>query len=628
MPGEHYRNIAHYVHVLRDPSHVIALGDILSQPDYHRFTPFKGSLVDLGFTGDRIWLKLPLRHSGGQRDIWYLALNTRFMDQLEAYWVEDGNAIRLLYDNNVQSFSRQAIVYRHLTAPLELDGGAEGYVLIGYSSSGSTALPLSIETPNSFLKRVNADNIKMAIVYTFLATMILYSAMFFFMTNSWVFITAALYAVVAGLYTLHMDGLAFQYLWPDAPEWNVFAALPLGYALTLAGAIFTWSFLHVGRIAPKSVLILKVTIVLTIALMASSLWIDPTALKKFAFPYTLIATLVFTYLSYEAYLCGQPGARFFTLGWAGVAFAVFLALVANFTMGPLPPTATTDLVRIAIIIEISMFALAVGDQFLALRRQRDSFMQGELAAMQEKLAVSRKLIEMDRKHAYARALVDAQAQQMASAGHDLRQPLMVLKNGLEEAVGTSEMYSDTGVHLRESVAYLEALIVRYLDPEVGKVQPVNGAGGGLGETEIFPISIVLKNVKHMFQNDARKRGLAFRSVMTSAQVKADPIAVMRIVSNFVSNAVKYTKPGSRILLGCRKQEGHLRVAVYDEGQGIPASELEAIILPGVRGEGRSEPGNGMGLAIAKAMADDHGFALIIRSEPGRGSLFAVDIPLA
>jgi len=100
-----------------------------------------------------------------------------------------------------------------------------------------------------------------------------------------------------------------------------------------------------------------------------------------------------------------------------------------------------------------------------------------------------------------------------------------------------------------------------------------------------------------------------------------------VLQNFLSNALHHAERG-RVLLGCRRHNRDLRIEVWDTGPGIAAEEQRLIFEEFRRGSGATGQGLGLGLAIAERMANLLGHALTLRSWPGRGSVFAVCVPLA
>lgn len=103
----------------------------------------------------------------------------------------------------------------------------------------------------------------------------------------------------------------------------------------------------------------------------------------------------------------------------------------------------------------------------------------------------------------------------------------------------------------------------------------------------------------------------------------------RILRNFLSNACRYTDEG-RILLGARRRGGHLRLEVWDTGRGIAEDRLQAIFLEFNQldvGRAADRKGVGLGLAIVERIAKILGYRIEVRSWPGRGSVFSIEVPL-
>jgi two-component system, sensor histidine kinase and response regulator len=101
----------------------------------------------------------------------------------------------------------------------------------------------------------------------------------------------------------------------------------------------------------------------------------------------------------------------------------------------------------------------------------------------------------------------------------------------------------------------------------------------------------------------------------------------QVLANLLSNAIKYA-PGGRILVRAWREDGRARLSVSDEGPGIPAQQAEMIFQPGQRFDNGGANGAGLGLHIARGIAEAHGGEIWVESEPGRGATFHVSLPLA
>jgi signal transduction histidine kinase len=112
-----------------------------------------------------------------------------------------------------------------------------------------------------------------------------------------------------------------------------------------------------------------------------------------------------------------------------------------------------------------------------------------------------------------------------------------------------------------------------------------------------------------------------------ARVDGDPDHLKQLMLILADNAVKYTPPGGHVSLAARQDNGHLRLEVADSGVGIRPEEQARIFERFYRADpARSPGGAGLGLAIARWIAEEHGGTIAVQSSPGRGSLFRVELP--
>ena len=217
---------------------------------------------------------------------------------------------------------------------------------------------------------------------------------------------------------------------------------------------------------------------------------------------------------------------------------------------------------------------------------------------------------------------------LAAASHDLRQPMHAL--GLFIDALRAEPHTARGRRLSDSVADSHQAATALLDNllefsrvESGSLEPV---------PRVFPVQALLDSLRNDFAVQASAAELELRVRACGAQVRSDPILLARLVGNLVANAIRYTDQG-RVLVGCRREAGALRIEVHDTGIGI-APERQAHVFRefyqvdgGARRRGRSV-GMGLGLAIVAGLAQALGHAVSLRSQPGRGSAFCVRVPVA
>ncbi len=216
---------------------------------------------------------------------------------------------------------------------------------------------------------------------------------------------------------------------------------------------------------------------------------------------------------------------------------------------------------------------------------------------------------------------------LAAASHDLRQPVQALLFFTSVLSHKLRGHPAQGLlrDLQSSVDGLNILLDSLLDVsklDAGLVTPK--------ETD-FGVAAILDRLAGEFQPLAADKGIELRMVPSSLMIRSDPALLSRVVQNLVANAVRYTTRG-RVLLGCRRHgAGTLRIEVWDTGIGIPPERtgeiFEEFTQLGNPERDRTQ-GLGLGLAIVDRLTRLLGHRVTLRSEVGKGSAFAVEVPLA
>ncbi len=224
----------------------------------------------------------------------------------------------------------------------------------------------------------------------------------------------------------------------------------------------------------------------------------------------------------------------------------------------------------------------------------------------------------------AQAANRAKSRFLAAASHDLRQPLHAL--GLFTDRLTDHVTGDVGRALAEQVQTTTRALRQQLDAllDLSRLD----AGGVEPDLRTFALGPELARLAAEWSVAAREKGLAFRFEPLEAQVVSDPVLLARVIQNLLANAVRYTSAGE-VVLRTRRDGAQLAIEVADSGPGIPRDRQREIFSEFYRLDPRAGDGGlGLGLAIVERTSRLLGHALVLESEPQRGSLFRVTVPLA
>ena len=219
----------------------------------------------------------------------------------------------------------------------------------------------------------------------------------------------------------------------------------------------------------------------------------------------------------------------------------------------------------------------------------------------------------------------AKSRFLAAASHDLRQPLQtigLLLGVLGKRATDSEARAVLG-RLDDTVAGMAELLDTLLD-----INQIESDGIKPAITD-FPIANLLARNAEEFDELAAAKGLTLRVAPSSLMIHSDRRLLERMLRNLLSNAVKYTDHG-KVLLGCRRRGDRVRIEVWDTGVGIAENLVQAVFDEFYRIDrsDSSKFGLGLGLYIVQRFAELLGYTVEVRSRPGKGTMFALVVPLA
>lgn len=226
-------------------------------------------------------------------------------------------------------------------------------------------------------------------------------------------------------------------------------------------------------------------------------------------------------------------------------------------------------------------------------------------------------LEADRANA-------AKSRFLAAASHDLRQPmqaLTLLKDLLTRAMPT-ERGAALLVRFDQTLRALSGMLDVLLNInqiEAGVIHP---------KRTVFPVADMFDRLRNETTSLAQARSLTLTILPCSAMVESDPQLLEQMVRNLLGNAIKYTHRG-KIMLGCRRRSGQLRIEVWDTGIGIEPDQLHAIFeeFHQVDNPARMRSqGLGLGLAIVQRLGALLGHDIDVKSRPKKGSVFAITVP--
>ena len=216
---------------------------------------------------------------------------------------------------------------------------------------------------------------------------------------------------------------------------------------------------------------------------------------------------------------------------------------------------------------------------------------------------------------------------VADIAHELRNPLANIKGYLEAAQdGLIETNEDTIRKLDEEATLLTRL--------VDDLQELSLAEAGELKLNIEPSDIkkIIDTTVQIMQTKASQKGVSLSFSLSNdlPEISIDTQRISQVLHNLIENAITATPSGGIVSISAQQREDYIEIRVVDNGEGIPANDLDKIFERLYRvdkSRARATGGSGLGLTIAKRLIEAHGGKIRVESEPGKGSCFIFILPI-
>jgi two-component system phosphate regulon sensor histidine kinase PhoR len=212
---------------------------------------------------------------------------------------------------------------------------------------------------------------------------------------------------------------------------------------------------------------------------------------------------------------------------------------------------------------------------------------------------------------------------VANVSHELRTPLASIRAMVETLA--------EGVDAGEAPEFYERILrqVDRLTTLVNELLDLSRIESGAIQLQPEPVHIgqLLAEAAGLLQARAEANNVTVVVEGTDLEVEADRSGLMRVATNLLDNAVKWSPPGGRVWVEARDEGDLVAITVRDEGPGIPEQDQPRVFERFFKSDAaRASAGVGLGLAIVKHLVRAHGGTASVASKPGEGAAFTVRLP--
>ncbi|MCE5362281.1 hybrid sensor histidine kinase/response regulator [Pseudomonas anguilliseptica] len=601
-----------------------SIEDITSPALQGSFRQHDKGVLNAGYSRSVFWLRLDLEYRPQQTSTtqpWLLELAYPPLDHVQLYLPDAAGRYHLRqHTGDALPFSSREIKQHNYLFELQLPPGQPQRVYLRLESQGSIQAPLTLWAPNAYLEEQPARIYVLGIIYGVLLVMLIYNLFIFLSVRDTSYLYYILYIASFGFYQLSVNGAAIEYFWPSSPWWANAATPFLIGAAALFGCQFARSFLHTAEHSPwvdRALLLLMAcgVLVMTLALTASY------ALSlRLATYLALLFTVVIFSAGILAWLRGMRVARYFIIAWS--AFLAGGAINTLMVLGYLPNIFLTMYAsQIGSALEVGLLSLALADRINAMKEERTRILQEaglKLEAFNQELATSNRLKD----------------EFLATVTHELRTPMNGVIGSLElmqmlNIEGELANYQKTAASSARDMMRMVNDILALTELQAGRLYP---------RREPFSLRGLFDGLRAQYAPRAAEKGLGFVLELDDSlpdTLEGDASKLQQSLGCLLDNAIKFTLHGEvRVRVsrgGTASDTLPLCIEVIDSGAGfvVPADGKLYQRFQQLDGSMTREYGGlGIGLAICRQLVDLLGGNLSHQSQPGQGSCFRLELPLA
>lgn len=598
--------LAPYTTYLCDPGGTLTLADIRQRP----LQPLGRKEISFGFRQPPCWFHVRLSNTGNAQAERILSADFNIIDRIDLYRTDpNGRVLAHLRNGDTVPWTERALQTRMLAFPVSIAAGTTDLYL-RVETNSTLFLPLKLSTLPEYLQLTALTEVIIGLVYGIAIGLLLYHLVLWLLnrnrTQAWylsyVFFTLCFFAMEQG---------SLFPLWPMATGWNNAFLYSASFLMLATALMFSRSYLSTADRPRLHRLVTGLAFAYTLLAL-----LHPLADTAFIAPLNaacgLLTILGVMALGLWRWRQGQAQARLFLLSW-GLLLIVGVIFIAMLNLGV--PGISSVILAAQAAFAAQQILLSVG---LA---ERVKTLEAESAAREQESRL-------------ARAESAAKSEFLARMSHEIRTPLNAI-------LGVSQLLEDSGAHaaqqeklgiLRHSGEQLLSIINDILD--YSKV-----VSGKLALEKItFHLPSLLEDTARLFTLEAARKQLEFRYTAhpdLPEWIHDDPTRLRQILFNLLGNAVKFTESGH---IGLRTEcfalpdeEGILcRFLVEDTGIGMSREQVVGLFNSFHQADvsiSRRYGGTGLGLAISRQLAGLMQATLEVKSEPGRGSLFVLNVTL-
>ena len=386
---------------LEDAGHTLTVDDARRQVEAGAFQGSQTTALNFGFTRSAYWFHLHLDNRDSAQEEWVLEFQYPIIDQIDAwYFFADGRQEHRQAGDSIPFHQRSKS--NHFTNfELKLPRGDHVDILLRVETSGAIQMPTVIWNEDAYSAQYHKVQIVFGLYYGLIFAMAIYNGLLWVSLRDRTYFLCVAYIAGYGVFQLALNGLAFEYLWPESPWWNnrsIAFLMSFGLFFIIA---FSSAFLVLPKTAPRAARLFNFMMLYFVAMMVGALFVPYQTIIRLATLGSMFCAVAIFVVGLYCWLTRFKPARYFMMSWAALLGGMLAYTLKTF--GLLPSNFFTEYaMQIGSAMEMLLlsFALAdrikiVTDENTRIQREAKTVLEANVKARTQELEhANRKLAEL------------------------------------------------------------------------------------------------------------------------------------------------------------------------------------------------------------------------------------------
>lgn len=375
LNGQSYSSLTPYLQYGFEPREPLSLNQVEGNVQWQNVT---GEHINLGFGKEPIWIKLTSVPQQANNDHWWLYLPYHALNKINYYVVTDGQVTTQLTAGWDYPFTSRNNDHRYYVFPLP--GTTDATVYLRVEATGAMYVPLQIWPRDAIADHREKIHFLHGIYVGVIGAMIIYNLFLFFAIRESLYVVYIAYIFSYLTLLMANEGFAFQYLWPNYPDFNMSASPFFACITGIIALEFSIRFLNTRQFTQIYHALLRVAQIVCVVLACLALFVG-NDLNFFVNSLSVLFTFLIVVTSIQTYRQGGSQAAYFMLAWVFLLTGIFV--FAGAMNGLLPMnTLTRHSLQIGSIAEVLMFSFALANRINVVKEEKNVVMNMQSETLQ------------------------------------------------------------------------------------------------------------------------------------------------------------------------------------------------------------------------------------------------------